>query len=228
MTYEIKIKYNKSNSNLLSNLSKKYGSDKGSPHTNDSGPFYWNYHTYTDFYSIIFENIRDKSLNIFECGIGSNDESIKSNMTSSGIPGASLRMWKEYFPNSNIYGADIDKKILFNEERIKTFFIDQTLKQSILDMWSNIPEMIDIIIDDGLHEFYAGVTLYENSIHKLKKDGIYIIEDVHVPDILQYESYFFARGIDFLTVYLSGPDTAEDNNLIIVSNKSNIVEKIDI
>ena len=42
-----------------------------------------------------------------------------------GKPGASLRVWRDYFPNAIIYGADIDKDILFAEERIKTFYIDQ-------------------------------------------------------------------------------------------------------
>ena len=29
------------------------------------------------------------------------------------------------FSNSQIYGADVDKDILFSEERIETFFVDQ-------------------------------------------------------------------------------------------------------
>ena len=31
-------------------------------------------------------------------------------MSEDGKPGASLRVWKEYFSNAEIYGADIDKK----------------------------------------------------------------------------------------------------------------------
>ena len=34
-------------------------------------------------------------------------------------------MWKEYFSNAEIYGADIDKNVLFFENRIKTYHVDQ-------------------------------------------------------------------------------------------------------
>lgn len=37
----------------------------------------------------------------------------------------------------------------------------------------------DIIIDDGLHTTDANVNLFLNSFNKLKKNGIYIIEDVY-------------------------------------------------
>ena len=43
-------------------------------------------------------------------------------------PGASLRAWRDYFVKADIYGADIDKKILFNENKIKNFYVDQENK----------------------------------------------------------------------------------------------------
>ena len=59
-------------------------------------------------------------------------------MTSDGKPGASLRVWKDYFINSRVYGADIDKSILFEEDRIKKFYVNQLDSSSIKEMWSNI------------------------------------------------------------------------------------------
>lgn len=41
-------------------------------------------------------------------------------------PCASIYGWKEFFQNSLIFGADIDKDILINEDRIKTYYCDQT------------------------------------------------------------------------------------------------------
>jgi hypothetical protein len=61
----------------------------------------------------------------FECGLGTNNPNLLSSMGSMGKPGASLRVWRDYFLNAIIYGADIDKDILFAEEKIKTFYIDQ-------------------------------------------------------------------------------------------------------
>ena len=47
-------------------------------------------------------------------------------------------------------------------------------------MWQDInKDSFDLIIDDGLHTFDASVTFFDNSFSKLKKTGVYIIEDVH-------------------------------------------------
>ena len=68
--------------------------------------------------------------------------------------GGSLRMWRDYFKNAKIFGADIDKDCLFNEDRIKTFYVDQSDKDSIINMWKQIDENeFDILIDDGCHRF---------------------------------------------------------------------------
>lgn len=63
--------------------------------------------------------------NILEIGLGTNDPTLVSSMGSGGRPGPSLYAFKQYLPNANIYGADIDKDILFNEERINTCYVDQ-------------------------------------------------------------------------------------------------------
>ena len=44
-----------------------------------------------------------------------------------------------------IYGADIDKDILFTEDRIKTFYVDQLSADSIKKMWEKI-DKIKILI----------------------------------------------------------------------------------
>jgi hypothetical protein len=101
-------------------------------------------------------------------------------MGKYGIPGASLRGWKEFFTNSDIFGGDIDRDILFEEDRIKTFYVDQGSRDSIHALWSSpdLIEQFDIIIDDGCHEFDFNVRFFENSFHKLKSGGVFIIEDI--------------------------------------------------
>jgi len=117
-------------------------------------------------------------LRIFELGIGTNNVNLPSNMGANGRPGASLYGWREFFPNSKIYGADIDRDILFQTDQIHTFYCDQTNEHSITSMWSNEPELsenFDFIIEDGLHEFHANVCFFEKSIHKLKKIVIILL-----------------------------------------------------
>ena len=162
----------------LCNLMDKFGSDKASNHN------------YTIFYYEILKEKRNDEMNIFELGLGTNNIDIPSNMGENGKPGASLRAWREFFPNSKIYGADVDKKILFKEDRIETFYCDQTKKESIDELWDseslkNIK--FDIIIDDGLHEVKANIKFLKNSFSKLKKGGIYIIEDLMNFNIKEYE-----------------------------------------
>ena len=141
------------------------------------------HHNYTTFYYSIFKDMCNKNLRIFELGLGTNNVNLPSNMGSNGRPGASLYGWSEFFPNSDIFGADIDSGILFNTDKIKTFYCDQTKPEIIKYMWSdpNLQENFDIIIEDGLHEFHANVCFFENSIHKLKPNGYFIIEDIITP-----------------------------------------------
>jgi hypothetical protein len=178
MNYIDTINLNNINNTILCNIMTKSGSDKGDNKN----------HNYTKLYHYLFDKMRNKPIKLFELGLGTNNINIPSNMGINGIPGASLRGWLEYFNNDNtiIYGADIDKNILFQTDRIKTYYCDQTDINSILNMWNEIDECFDIIIEDGLHEFEANLIFLENSIHKLKKNGIYIVEDLCIETINKF------------------------------------------
>lgn len=204
----------------LSRLSEEYGSDKGWKNLKLKRPFTWHSHKYVHVYESMFSIIRHHELSIFECGIGSNNPSVPSNMTINGIPGASLRMWAKYFPNSNIYGADIDSDILFAEDRIKTFHMDQCSIDSINSVWSMLGNVsFDIFIDDGLHKFDAGIILFENSIFKLKPNGCYIIEDVSSRDLDLYVDYFSNKSslysVKLYEFFQTGSKLFDDRLLVI-------------
>lgn len=209
--------FNTTQSTRLCEIMGRYGSDKGSVDITNS------HHNYTTFYHSIFNDISDKTMRVFELGLGTNNESVPSNMGRYGKPGASLYGWSEFFPNSLIFGADIDRDILFNTEKIKTFFCDQTHPATIHAMW-NEPELqdnFDIIIEDGLHTFSANVCFFENSIHKLKKGGYFIIEDVFTSN----ESIFKQKIAEWERIYtdctftfVKLPSTRNyiDNNLVVI------------
>ena len=131
--------------------------------------------------------------------------------------------WQEFFPNSDIFGADIDTGILFNTDKIKTFYCDQRNPDIIKKMWDEpeLCEAFDIIIEDGQHTFSANVCFFENSIHKLKQNGFFIIED-----ILCYEEHLFATKIKewedqyigylFTLLKISSSSNGRDNTLLVV------------
>jgi SAM-dependent methyltransferase len=216
---KIVINYTKNKANELAALCDKYDSDKGS-NLSDGHPYPWSPHSYADFYTMLFQHRRNEVSAVFECGIGTSNKAISANMGPDGRPGASLRVWKEYFPNANIYGADIDKSILFEESRIKTFFMDQTNALEICETFENIGNILfDVIIDDGLHTFDAGRVLFESAWSRIAPGGVYIIEDVGRGDFLAYKRYF--ESTEFRVAYVSLKRRSErfgDNNLIMISN----------
>jgi hypothetical protein len=208
--------YDRHETNLVSDLCGKYGSDKGGSGANR--PYDWAPHTYADYYARLFLFSRHNIRKVFECGLGTNDTSVPSNMGSNGRPGASLRVWRDFFPNAIVYGADIDKQILFQEERIKTFYVDQTNPASVEAMWNHVDEAdFDLIVDDGLHTLEAGICFFENSISKLSSSGIYVIEDVHLKNLSQFQSFFSRTSyfVDYVVMFRENVRIG-DNNLIIV------------
>jgi hypothetical protein len=212
------VSYYSSDKNYLSKLSHKYSSDKGSIE-DKKGAWGWQAHTYTDFYSDLFDHCKESIKLVFECGIGSNDPKVPSNMTANGKPGASLRMWKDYFFNSQIYGADIDKNILFSEDRIKTFYVDQLNKETIESMWSNIKKKdFDLIIDDGLHTYEAAITLFQNSFKILRKNGLYIIEDLMGQELIK--TFIFLKEYNPKVIFLNRKKNSSVNNNLILIKKT--------
>ncbi|MEP1094371.1 MAG: hypothetical protein ABJG78_04645 [Cyclobacteriaceae bacterium] len=183
-------------------------------------------HNYTTVYNALFSDLRNKELEFFELGIGTNNTKKVSNMGEKGTPGASLRGWSTYFPNSKIYGADIDKDILFSTEKINTYYCDQTDQAAIKNMWNEIGDSkeFDIIIEDGLHTYDANISFFEPSIEKISKTGYYIIEDVELKEFPRWveiiESNYIKKYPHLVFVMIKLPvrplESNTDNNLIVV------------
>jgi len=142
-------------------------------------------HTYTPHYDKILSPLRESAKLVLEIGIGTIP--LMSRLTDKQYkPGASLRMWRDYFKQATIVGCDIERSVLFSEERIKTFYVDQSNAESLNTLISNVTAIetfADIIIDDGSH-IESHMTLSFNVLWKLlKPGGIYIVEDIQIPRI---------------------------------------------
>ena len=198
-------------------------------HRSDKGSMYRNVHTYTAEYFKLFAKDRDNIQAVFECGIGTNNPKLPSSMGAFGTPGASLRVWRDYFRNAMVIGADIDKNILFEEDRIHTAYIDQMNPQAIQSLFLSLapeyPNMFDIMIDDGLHKVEAAICLFENAFEYLNKTGYYIIEDVSYKNIPKIEEYFNAyknREKIIVNYILKYNKFKPDNNLIIIQREQTL------
>jgi SAM-dependent methyltransferase len=143
----------------------EYGSDKSTDH---------NYHF---IYGTILKNPNSIGA-VLEVGLGSNNADVVSNMGRSGRPGASLRAFRDFLPNAKIYGADFDRRVLFQEDRIETFFVDQTDLHSFDALGQNVGSNFDLIIDDGLHTPNANIAVLAFALSRLKPGGWLVVEDI--------------------------------------------------
>ena len=150
----------------LQKLLDRYGSDKASAA-----------HDYHLLYSSLLCEPESVTA-LLEIGLGTNSRRVVSNMCGEGTPGASLRAFRDFLPNAQIYGADIDRRILFTEDRITTFFADQTDPASLAALVEKAPGPFDLIIDDGLHSPAANLAVLHFGLPELKPGGWLVIEDI--------------------------------------------------
>jgi hypothetical protein len=189
----------------------RYGSDKG-----DGS------HNFTTVYSVLFGTLQDRPLRIFELGLGTNNPGLLSTMGASGRPGASLRGWRDLFPCAQVYGADIDRSILFTEERIQTFYCDQMSSDAIRDLWSEpvLQSGVDILVEDGLHTFFANKSFMDGSLEHLRPGGTFVIEDINPKEIenwcTELETVYLKRFPDYEFALIDLPDALRADNILLV------------
>ena len=222
-SYGYSSQYKKNINSQINQLCQNYGTDKGGGIASSRPPF--DSHNYSDIYELLFRMHKEDVKLVIECGIGTNNPKLESSMGVYGKPGASLGMWKEYFPNAKIIGLDIDKQILFSEDRIETYYCDQSNNESIrsfVEKSSLNKSSVDIIIDDGLHTFAAGKAFFEGIIEYLADNGIYILEDVNANDLFSYKDYFLKISDKYTAHFidLSKPRVKINDNRIIVIYKN--------
>lgn len=166
------------------------------------------YHGYLDFYQKhLPKHEPEKIFTLMEVGIKD---------------GASLRMWREFYPNAQyIGGMDIEPR--FDIEGCRTFQADATLKSSWKDFW---PMGFNVIIDDGSHLCSAQRKVFEICFYGdiLKPGGFLILEDVHTSFLADYAdesptTYEWAMKIPEAIEYWRDPSNKTDSGTIIIKKQ---------
>lgn len=161
----------------LTEIANQYGSDKGT-----SGPsFYYGGHNYTDIYEAYFCFSRLKEINVLEIGAGVSGENWRAYIAhgKNKQGGASIKMFYDYFPRANIYCIDINPATFLDNDRVKTFVIDQGKQVDLINFTSSIGDVkFDFIIDDGSHRPDHQQLSLSMLFPLLKEGGIYFIEDL--------------------------------------------------
>ena len=166
-------------------LFNKHGSDKA-----------WD-HNYHHLYGSFLGPRRYDTLRVLEIGLGTNNPDVVSTMGKNGIPGASLRAFRDFLPNAEIFGADIDEPILFKEDRIETYYVDQTQPDSFNDLLLNLGiEGFDLVIDDGLHAPNANIATLAFALHILNPNGWFVVEDIKTESLPIWETVSALLPVD--------------------------------
>ena len=185
----------------LCEIAFKYGTDK-CPQIS---------HNYTPVYYKLLKDKKEKIRKVLELGIGSRK-------TMQWVPkhyqtGASLLMWRDFFPNAQIYGVDRDPSTIFQAERIKTFLSSTTNVAKLQKLIEQIGSDIDLVIDDGPHNERFQLQAVRTLMPLLKDDCIYVIEDSKNADSVKNQlSEYNSEAIYF-------PDHKKGDTLIIVRKK---------
>lgn len=160
-------------------------------------------HTYIPIYEYLLKPYRDSAQKVLEIGVAQ---------------GYSLRMWNEYFNDKcTIKGIDIQKAKLCCDNLDVTYGDSQNAQ--LWNSWDNF----DVIIDDGDHSLYGQVKTAEVWLPKLKRSGIYIIEDVVSIDDNQLDSLQDICEDIYLYMFdMRYVKNRYDDIMIILSYKDNV------
>lgn len=144
----------------LSALATRYASDKVM-------------HGFTPFYHAHLRGRRGKFRKVLEIGV---------------FQGASLLMWRDYFPRAQVHGLDLRDPGLLSSERVHVHLGDQS-ERAVLDrLVGNIGSGFDLVVDDGGHTMAQQQVSLGQLFPHVRPGGFYVVEDLHT-------SYMEAIGL---------------------------------
>tara|TARA_B100000131_G_C18124825_1_gene614318 strand:- start:5000 stop:5842 length:843 start_codon:yes stop_codon:yes gene_type:complete len=136
-------------------------------------------HNYHLIYSCLFSDL-NLDYKILEIGLGTNNPKLVSSMGVGGMPGASVKAFRDTFSKALVYGADVDREILFKEERIETYYVDQNDLKTFDNIINQVKDKFDLIIDDGLHYQLSNLNTLIFALSNLRNNGYFVIEDIGI------------------------------------------------
>ena len=127
---------------LLTALAQKHLSDKGQEFSFSTGNAY--------LYDQLWHGTRHDVLRVLELGV---------------YQGASLKMWRDYFPRAQIYGIDINTAANFSGDRYRTFIGDACDRSTLEVMMQEVAQdggpmsesgdpLFDFILEDSGHQVH--------------------------------------------------------------------------
>ena len=166
----------------LDEMGLRHQTDKASTH-----------HCFLDTYESYLGHLRDKEFKLWEIGVAS---------------GASIRLWREYFPKAQVIGIDNNPDCagegIFIGDQTDTAFLDSIISKT------GPP---DVVIEDGWHYGPGTIATFKHLFPKIAPKGHYYIEDCHCfYDQTYGEAPPYGQGMSEVYKFFSGLDTHVDVN----------------
>lgn len=127
------------------------------------------------YYAEEFSGKRDQRIKLMEIGVHR---------------GPSIRLWKEWFRNSEIIGVD-NENLYGGDPVYDKLFIEDAYADEFINKFED--NYFDYIIDDGPHTLESQVISITKWIHKVKPGGKLIVEDIQS---FNWISDVFEKSID--------------------------------
>jgi len=161
-------------SETLDAIGLRHGTDKASDRNK-----------YLSFYAQFLEPIRYQPVRVMEIGV---------------LGGASIRMWRDYFPNGSVIGVDIDPQARRHAgERITIEIANQSDERDLMRIAALGP--FDLVIDDGSHVWAHQIATFQRLVQSLAPGGFYVLEDLDT-SYGDYVRHFRGRGGISAAAYL--------------------------
>jgi cephalosporin hydroxylase len=138
-------------------------------------------------YDLWLPPYRDRATNVVEVGV-------------CHYGGGSVLALAEYFRNATVWAVDTDRskccKYVFDHPRIR-FVHGDAYKDGIASL---LPNQIDVVIDDCLHEATDQLKLLRLLLPSLATDGIYVVEDCIATDWIRILPELWDMGLSHILV----------------------------
>ncbi len=195
--------------NRLTEIANQYNTDKGTNVVCDNG---FKGHGFTEFYYDHIKHLNNPT--ILEMGIWK---------------GASTKMFNEYINREcEIYCIDIDPKRDVSNlgDNVHFYVVDQGNEEQLKNFVKEIGDVkFDIILDDGSHQIYHQMLTYSILRKLLKKDGMYIMEDLHT-SFSEFSSYNYGEEtttLDFFAKFVPYHRFSKELNHILFNEIKTVI-----
>jgi hypothetical protein len=136
---------------------------------------------YLEIYQRHFATLKDRPIKLLELGVAK---------------GASMQMWRDFFPKAVIAGLDLLPEWESDDPRVRIYRgaqNDTALLTKIADECA--PDGFDIIVDDAAHiGEMAKISFWHLFLNHLKPGGIYAIEDWGTGYFGGYRNVYYPDG----------------------------------